>query len=817
MTLKEMNKVFNLITIAFLILLVLAVVDLFSQTPVKTEAKQTSALRIQEAPKIDGIMDEVLWSKITPAGDFIQYEPENGSPATQGCLVRFAYDDEALYVAAFLTETSRDSIWSELSRRDEDSPMAETFRLVLNPYNDGINASEFRVTAAGVQSDCRNSSDNLDFSWNAVWKSAVSIGDKGWTVEMKIPFSALRFPETQVQNWQINMWRTVKRRQEQSSWNFVDKKHSGSLKQSGMLGGISNIQPPVRLSVSPYVSGRVEKNPGKKAERYFNGGMDLKYGINESFTLDMMLVPDFGQVQSDDAVLNLSSVETRFDERRQFFTEGSELFSKANLFYSRRIGSRPAGYYDVYGKLNGHEVVKENPAETQIINSTKLSGRTKDGLGIGVFNAVTSNTYAEVMDTTTGARREIMTQPFTNYNILAFDKSLPNNSYLSFVNTNLYRPSTGYSANVTGTQFLLATEEQNYDLYGQGSVSQIYNRHKSPDLGFTYQMSFSKISGNFRFGLTHIETNEKYNRNDMGYIGQNNEFINMVRFEYNFLNPVGIFLRWNNQIRLTHSSLYAPRKYSQSEIYIRSEAVLKNNSYVEFDLSIHPTEKYDYFEPRVWGKKYAEPPDYYYGIGYSTGGNKKNSLYAYTAYWTSETMNKETYWLYINPRFRISDRFRLNIWMDNQYLSNATGFVTVIDPKDDIIFGRRNILTISNTIEGAYNLNANTSLNLRLRHYSSVVKYKEFYTLLDDGHFRGRPDYAKNEDISFNSLTMDVVFTWLFSAGSEFSVVWKNALYENSDKARYNYFDNLDRTFNSPRFSSILCRVLYYFDFHAFH
>ncbi len=213
-------------------------------------------------------------------------------------------------------------------------------------------------------------------------------------------------------------------------WNKVDPTVDGFFNQCGLLTEIKDIKPPPRLFFYPYVSSYIEndESTGKSWDGTVNGGMDLKYGISDAFTLDMTLIPDFGQVQSDDQVLNLSPFEVQFNENRQFFTEGTDLFSKADLFYSRRIGGVPLGYFDLLDAVDEDvEEFVENPIKSRLINATKVSGRTTGGLGIGIFNAVTAETVARVRDLETGSEREVVTDPLTNYNILVLDQNIWSN------------------------------------------------------------------------------------------------------------------------------------------------------------------------------------------------------------------------------------------------------------------------------------------------------------------------------------------------------------------------------------------------------
>jgi len=431
------KDLFN-IRITFLMLMVFTVLSGWSQLPDK---KEVSAVRITNPPKIDGDLSDDAWKSAPVATGFLQMYPFNGRPATHNSEVKIIYDNNAIYVGAMLTDPHPDSIYTELSERDKIG-MTDYFGVYIDCFNDYLTAYGFIVTASGVQCDVKSTeTGGEDFSWDAVWESEIKIVDDGWVVELKIPYSALRFPKEEKQLWGLQIFRQIMRYRQNTTWNLVDREVDGLNNQAGELHGIENIDPPLRLSFVPYVSGYLEKSPESESWGYsYNLGMDLKYGINESFTLDMTLVPDFGQVQSDDEIYNLSPFEVYYSEKRPFFMEGTELFDKGDIFYTRRIGSTPSGYDDVEDQLLENEKISNNPQESQLINATKLSGKTRKKLGIGVFNAITTNTFAEIEDTLSENTRRILTEPFTNYNMFVLDQALKNNSYVSFYNTNFINP-----------------------------------------------------------------------------------------------------------------------------------------------------------------------------------------------------------------------------------------------------------------------------------------------------------------------------------------------------------------------------------------
>ena len=427
------------------------------------EIREIRAFRTENNLNIDGILEEEVWTQAIAVENFTQIEPFNGKPASLNSKIKILYDDYAVYIGAELFDNNPDSIITTLTRRDEFT-IFDHFGLYFDPYNDGQTGYGFFVSAAGVQFDMlADDSGNEDSNWNAVWFSNIQITENGWTVEMKIPYSAIRFPNKPQQTWGVNFFRNIQRYRENSSWNFIDNEKHGFINQNGKLVGIENIVPPFRLSVTPYISLTAENYSDSHSwAKGFKGGMDLKYGISESFTLDMMLIPDFGQVQSDDERLNTTPFEVFYDERRSFFMEGSELFDLAGIFYSRRIGGRPINYYEVENSLNENEIITENRNDAQLINATKISGKTKQGLSIGFLNAMSLKTEAIVKDTITNIERIYETQPFTNFNLVVFDQALKNNSSIGFINTNVSRADNLRNANVTGSQIRLFNKNNSY-------------------------------------------------------------------------------------------------------------------------------------------------------------------------------------------------------------------------------------------------------------------------------------------------------------------------------------------------------------------
>ncbi len=797
----------------FLILLLPAVFS-FAQTA----KKKTVAKRVEQAPKIDGVLDDAVWENVPVATDFIQNAPHPGIPAAKKSEVKIIYDDVAIYVAAQLYDDHPDSILHELSQRDNEAN-DDMFGVFFDTYNDDINAYGFFVTAAGVQLDGRYSSQGQDLNWNAVWQSQVKINDKGWAVEFKIPYSAIRFPKVIDQNFGFNIIRKVRRTREDQFWNEIKPDVDGLVNQSGDLEGISNIKSPVRLSVTPYVASYMENFPyndhGKSNNSFsFNGGMDIKYGINESFTLDMTLVPDFGQVQSDNRVLNLSPFEIRYDENRQFFTEGTELFSKGGLFYSRRIGGTPVNYNEPYNELNAGEYVKTDPSTTQLINATKFSGRTSGNLGIGVFNATSVASYAVISDSM-GNTRRVMTQPLTNYNVIVLDQALKNNSYVSLVNTNVTREGKTYDANVTGTEFKFANKKNTYAFNGNAALTQLFYADSSkPVLGYLYYLNTGKISGNFQYNVNATVKSDKYDPNDLGISFINNTIEFYANAYYNIYKP---FWKVNNlytNIGTGYSRLFSPSFLWNYSIYGSVNTTFsKNFLSTGGNFNLEPIVTYDHWEPRVKGRYYAYPRDYQGTYWISSDYRKRFALDVILTYRYFDENNRYNLTFELDPRFRVNNKLSFVYSFNRAYQNDDIGFVNYDETTGVITFGRREVITLTNQLDANYIFTNKMSLSLRARHYWSKADYKQYYTLSDKGLLFDDNQYPGNSNINFNAFNIDLVYRWQFSPGSEISFVWKNAIYTQGDVIVEHYRNDVDETFRSPKSNSFSIKILYYLDY----
>ncbi len=782
-----------------------------------SQQKSLNAVRTDVTPKIDGILDDTCWTKAELAGGFIQRDLHPGLPTEQKTEVRILYDDFAIYIGADLYDTSPDSILRELSTRDNEAN-AELFGVFFDTYNDDINAYGFFVTSAGTQIDARYSTDNQDFDWNAVWMSSVKINEKGWAVEMRIPYSALRFAQKDIQTWGFNSIRKIRRLRENSFWNPVNPKINALVRQFGDLTGLKNIKPPVRLSFSPYIASIINHYPYndkdvKDLTYNLSGGMDVKYGLSDAFTLDMTLVPDFSQVQSDNQVLNLSPFEVQFQERRPFFTEGTELFNKGGLFYSRRVGGVPINYSEVYSQLRDGERVIKNPVQTQLLNATKLSGRTSNKLGIGVFNSLANNTYATVQDTL-GDTRRILTSPLTNYNIVVLDQALKNNSFVNFINTNVTREGHFYDANVTGAGFRFNDKANMYTIGGSAVTSNLlYPDSAGPYTGYSAKLDFGKSGGNFKWNVYNSINTDKYDPNDLGILLLSNNVETGLDLNYNIYKPFWKVNNCFNNVYISYQRMYVPDAFWNFGIYANHVTTFTKQFFTcGINYGIEPVITYDYYEPRIFGRFYTYPVNYNGGGFISSDYRKPFALDISTNYRVFNEYDRNYINLAVTPRYRASNKLSFIYEVANNIKTDDVGFVNYDPYSDTITFGRRNTQTVSNTFTSVYKFTNKMSLSFRLRHYWSKAQYSEYYQLGDDGYLNSYA-YQNDHNVNYNAFNIDMVYFWQFAPGSELNIVWKNSVLKRNNQIINDYYENFKGSVSTAQNNMISIKVLYYIDY----
>ena len=801
----------------------------------QAEKKKIAAQRILTTLKIDGSLDEPEWKTTAAADKFTAlrptpFKPENPDNRSE---VYFLYNNEGIYIGGYFHEKTKDSIASELIGRDGFGNN-DFVGVIFDTYNDKINGFEYFVTPLGEQMDAKQApnpnGNSEDFSWNAVWQSNAKINNDGWSLEMLLPYSAIRFGKKKIQDWGLNIVRRRQKSGEQLFWQSIDPTANGFLTQEGMLTGLQDIKPPLRLQFSPYFSTYANHYPYNQTDlknwnSQVNGGMDVKFGLNQAFTLDMTLIPDFGQVQSDKRVLNLTPFEVKYDENRTFFTEGTELFNKGNLFYSRRIGGEPIHYWDVDGGLNSDESVLKNPQQSRLVNATKISGRSQKGLGIGVLNAVTKPQYALVEN---GAKqqRKIETDPLTNYNVFVLDQTMKHNSSVSFVNTNVWRSGKDYDANVSAFLFDLNDKKNKWNFGGSASVSNVLGKGAKNTTGYAHSVYFGKTSGKFNFNIWQELSNDKYDKSDLGYFTNNNTMDQGLWMGYNWVKPKRIF----TQLRLNFNTFYS-RLVTPIDILKRKEKMYQSGggnvnmngqtkklwwvgANINWGYSIN-----DFYEARVTGRVFQNKGRIGGGMWWNSNQAKKLSWGAEVFGGTGGVFNRKSFTPTLFGKIRFSSKFSIDNSLSMEFHKNSQGFAAVKYSgtgtiNDTVIFSRRDLRTVENILSMKYSFTNRMGITLRARHYWSKVAPQQFYELNKYGNLVAPAvPFTQNVNQNYNFLSTDLVYTWQFAQGSFINIVWKDISESFNRDFENNYFSNFDKTIKGPQANSFSIRVIYFLDY----
>ncbi len=777
------------------------------------QKKVLQAVHNPDPITIDGEMKESVWQNAPVATNFVMFLPDSGKEISpeKNTEVRVLYDNTAIYVFAVMNDNEPGKILKEITQRDVVGT-ADMFGVFLNGFNDGQQDFQFFVSASGVQLDRLATEDgevapdpySQDFSWDGIWDSKVKLTPTGWTVEMKIPYAAMRFPKAAKQTWGINFFRGIRRDRQNYTWNPIDIKVQSVRTQNGQLEGIENITPPTRLFFIPYTSYYYETGPNGSSNK-FKAGLDIKYGINDSFTLDAILVPDFGQTKFDNLILNLSPYEQQFSENRPFFTEGTDLFSKGDLFYSRRIGGAPKFGDDQYDYAT--ETLSE-PSTVNLLNAVKISGRTKGGLGIGVLNAVTEKTYGTVTNDATGAKRSVVVEPLTNYNVFVLDQRFNQNSSVTLVNTSVMRDGNYYDANVTGLLFDLNTKKNSYNLSGDFK----YSYANSDYQGFKTALNFEKTSGQYRYSVFGKYISENYDINDLGYIAQNNYHYVYADGSYRIVKPTKLFNTLRFDVRSGMEIQNNTGKVQDAYINFTVAGNSVKNDYYRFFIQANPSETFDFYQPRVRGRYSYVPKSLLTNASFSSNYNRAFAIDITPSIRFIDEPGRVEYSWYVSPRYRVNDRVLLIYSFEYARDLHDRGYIT--RTADDIFYAERNVKTITSELSAKYAINNKMTFNLTARYYWSYSENLKFFTLEDNGYLSSTGFIPDTND-NFNVWNMDLTYSWWIAPGSQLSVLYRNNALDSSSLIDYDVKDNLRHLFDGNLNNIFSVSLRYYIDYNS--
>lgn len=789
------------------------VIFAFGCTLSNAQRKSLLAISVAENITVDGKLEEEIWKTAPIGSDFIMFAPDNGKFADESkkTNVQVVYNNDAIYIAATMYDSEPAKILKEITQRDVFGT-SEHFGVFINGFNDGQQDFRFFVSSAGVQMDCIfTDQQGEDFTWDAIWESAVKITHEGWVVEVKIPYAGLRFSTEPVQTWGINFYREFRRDRQQYTWNLIDTKIANESSQSGYLEGIQYIKPPTRLFFLPYSSFYYEGNK-ETSDSKFKIGMDIKYGINDSFTLDAILVPDFGQTKFDNIILNLSPFEQQFNENRPFFTEGTDLFDKGNLLYSRRIGGGPS----TYPITQENEIVSKYPNTVNLINAVKVSGRTKKGLGIGVLNAVTEKTLATVLDTVTGISRRVEVEPLANYNVLVIDQRFKQNSSVSFINTNVTRGGNYRDANVAATVFDLNTTKNTYNASGNFKYSYINEMGDYKDYkGFNTALSLGETSGKFRYNAAASYVSKDFDSNDLGINFLTNYYTMEVNSSCRILNPTK---RYNSFIFYTkfYSEFHnTTGRIQEGIINLFVNSTNRKNNYIGYGVNLKPLKTYDFYTPQTEGRFVEYPANYRGWVYYSTNYNNKFAFDIEPSFTATDERDRYIADFLLIPRYRLTNNILMVYTFNYIHENGNKGLIDFTD--DNIIFATRNRDTYTNSLEAKLAINNKMTINLLARYYWSYAKNHAYEALQDDGSL-APSDYHLDKNLNFSSWNIDLSYSWWFAPGSQLSFLYRNNALSDSRNLNYvdrNFGNNFSRLLKDDLNNVLSISLRYFIDYNS--
>ena len=555
----------------------------FSKQDTVYSKKTYTTAKVQTPPEIDGWLNDKAWNAVPWEGDFQMYEPYDDRPSTQETQFKIMYDKDHIYVGVRAFDTAPDSIVSRLTRRDEiDGDMVA---FLFDSYHDLQTGFTFVISVAGSKADfyMTNDGSSEDMTWDAVWWAKTQVDDQGWTAEVKIPFTQLRFDKNGGGTWGLQVAREIYRNNETDFWQPVSKEAPGFVHLFGEINGLQDIDPKKQAEITPYLvagSEWFEKEPENPyrvdgTKHHLNGGVDAKIGITNNFTLDLTVNPDFGQVEADPSEVNLTAFETFFEEQRPFFIEGKNIFDyslgmadRNNLFYSRRIGRRPQHYPNM---VEGEYT--DIPQATKILGAAKITGKTKNGLSVGIMESVTAKETAVIKN---GQERSETVEPLTNYfagtvskefnkgntilgGMVTSTKRFTDEEHLDYLHTSALSAGvdfqqyfadrsysislSAYGSQVNGSEeALIRTQQSPVHFFQRPDAEHLSLDSTRTSLsGYGANLSFRKTSGRFNFGGFVNLNSPGLELNDMGFLSSTDEALQVLWAGYSFNEPFSIF------------------------------------------------------------------------------------------------------------------------------------------------------------------------------------------------------------------------------------------------------------------------------------
>lgn len=786
---------------------------LIADSLAKNDSTQAvTAYRIENPLVVDGLLNESVYLN-APVTRFIQKDPDEGKPASEKSEVWVSYDDNNIYFSGRFFDSNPDSIDATLMRRDNVIE-SDWFWVYLDPYNDDRTGYFFAVNAGGSVCDGILFNDSWDDnSWDGIWEKKTTIDKNGWNVEIRIPFTQLRFKESDKMVWGININRDIKRRHEMSFYVMVPKKESGFVSKFADLVGLDGIKPKQRFEVLPYIVQKAQylvhdsNDPFYKSNQYATSiGADLKFSLGSNLNVDATINPDFGQVEVDPAVVNLSAFETFYNEKRPFFIEGSNIFSfgmggannnwgfnfsTPELFYSRRIGRAPQGNISTPGYV-------DYPPETRILGAAKLTGKIDETWTIGALSSVTERTYAVIQSKNSG-RIEEEVEPLTHYGVFRTQKEFNSGKQaIGMIFTSVNRDiknnnlksrlsNQAYTFGADGWTFL--DEDETYVITGSvvGSYvngskdylvrlqKQPYRYMQRPDKtympidtnrtsieGYFSRVMLNKQKGNFYLNTAIGIASPGFEYNDLGSQWLADRINGHIVTGYRWYDPDPVFRKKNINIAYSRTSDFE-NNIEREGFFVNGYAQFLNYWSVDFNTSFNFKSVSKTLTRG--GPKLNMPANYSFNINAYTDSREKIIFSPYVSYWKNDIGGKEidagiTFeW---KPNSQISFSFGPEYYFYStyyQWVGNFSDMYAVNSYNTRYVFSDLDQTTLSANIRLNWIFSPTLSLQLYIQPLFAVGDYENFKEITNpptlDVKQYGNDDTQINYDSQSNTYSVD--------------------------------------------------------------
>ncbi|MAZ73604.1 MAG: hydrolase, partial [Flavobacteriaceae bacterium] len=803
------------------------------------------------SPKIDGKLEEPAWNLVEWTSDYVEFEPDNGTAPTEQTKMKIVYDEKNLYVAFKCYQKDPATIERRMGRRD-DFP-GDWVEINIDSYGDDRTGFSFTASASGVKGDeFISNNGNFDGSWNPIWYLATKIDDDGWTAEMRIPLSQLRFSNAEEQVWGIQSTRRYFNNEERSTWQPLPPNPPGWVSEFGELRGISGIIPQKQLEIQPYTVGQLDTYEAEKGNPFRDGsdakltaGLDAKIGVTNDLTLDVTINPDFGQVDADPGAVALDGFEIFFQERRPFFVENKSVFDfrigggSDNLFFSRRIGRSPQG--SAFGPSTAYI---DQPNNTTILGAAKFSGKTKDGLTVGVLESVTANEFAEVIDED-GTKSEELVEPLTNYLVGRVQQDFNNNnSYIggiftsairnmdtnvSFLHSHAYSGGIDFKHNWNERTFyidgsaVLSNVRGNAEAIAntQTSITHLFQRvdagHVEVDptktqlTGTGGRFEFGKGGGgDWRYAIGGNFKSPELELNDLGFLRQADDIRQYALVRRLFNKPTSWYRRANTWFELS-TAFDFEGNYNRIQYEMGGYINWKNNWWSEIG-GAH--------KPRIFtntflrgGPRWRYNDENYIFFFSGTDQRKKLSFSGGTVQSRARQDNFSVYRYEVNTRYQPLNSLSISLGVNYEESPSKTQYVSQGDfngiPR--YILGAIDQETLSATLRVNYNINPNLTIQYYGQPFIFTADFSDFnyvndaiakdlndrvtnYTTdqirLENGTYGvdedrdGAIDYSFGDpDFAFVQFRSNLVVRWEYIPGSEIFLVWSQGVTGAGDPA----------------------------------